>query len=212
MKTTRKWLASVLVVGGMLSCAVPVNAAVVWNNGSSTTNTGGYCGSCGAVDTYTMFDNFSLSNALSGASVEWDASFNNFASPSGQVRVGVWNSYNSAQVWSGSFNYADLNVISVNTFGWAPNLTVSTDLTGLALSAGDYWISFSGEDMYFNTAGSGNSGQVSGDNLGNGGTPQRVSELAFRLSSNDVPEPGSLALLSLGLAGLGAIRRKQNKV
>lgn len=185
------------------------SAALIWDNGSGTSNTGGgYCGSCGAVDAYTMFDNFSLSTSLGSASLEWDAAFGNFLSPTGAVRVGVWSNYNSGQLWSQLFNYSDLTLVSNNG---GSNKTVSTLLSGLNLSAGNYWLSLSGENMYFNTSGSGTSGQVWSGNLGNGGNPQNVTELGFRLygASSNVPEPSAIILFALGLVGLTLVRRNK---
>lgn len=186
------------------------SASLVWDNGSGNTNEGGYCGSCGAVDAYTMFDDFTLSDSLASATLEWDASFANFDSATGAVRIGVWSDYNSGQLWSELFNYADLTLVSNNTNGWSPNKTVATLLSGLNLSAGSYWLSFSGEDMSFDTNGTGNSGQVGEWALNSGGSPQNVRELGFRLysASASVPESSGLILFGLGFAGLLLSRRK----
>lgn len=42
------------------------------------------------------------------------------------------------------------------------------------------------------------------------GVPQEISHISFYgEGGNEVPVPGTLGLLGLGLVGLGAVRRKQ---
>jgi len=208
-----KTLSKLVTAAALVGFTQMASAALIWDNGSGKTNTGGYCASCGAVDAYTMFDNFTLTSSVNSATLEWDASFSNFYSPTGAVRIGVWSNYNSGQLWSQLFNYSDLNLVSNNVTNYYSNKTVSTLLSGLNLTAGSYWLSFSGQDMHFDTNGSGNAGQVGSWSLGQGGAPQNVKELGFRLYSNssNVPESNGFILFALGLSGLAFIRRKAAK-
>lgn len=161
-----------------------------------------------------MFDNFSLADDLVSAVVDWDASFYDFTSANRSVRIGIWSDYNSGQLWSKVFSIDDLDVLSVNTQdGYNANMTVSALLDGVNLGAGNYWISFSGTDMHFEVNGSGNTGQVPCDLLGQSGFPQGLEELSFRLNTvpTSVPEPSTTMLLGLGLAGLGLRRSRVRK-
>lgn len=205
-KALMKLIAAVAFVGW----SSVAHADLIWDNGTSTTHTGGYCASCGPLDYYTMFDDFSVSSATPSALLVWDASFGNFSSSTGAVRIGVWSDYNSGLLWSQLFNYADLTLISTNAVNYYENKTVSALLSGLNLAQGSYWLSFSGEDMHFSTQTSGNAGQVA--SLNTGGSPYTGTALSFRLFSaptNAVPAPASIGLLGLALVGLALRRRQQ---
>jgi hypothetical protein len=187
------------------------NAGLIFDNGSNTTYTGGLCASCGPAGQYSVFDDFTLTESLTEFYLDWDASFSNSASgfaATSIVWISIWENANANLLSSISVNYSDLDLISTNLVnGSDTNSTVGTNITGVNLSAGTYWISFSGTDMHFD--GSGNAFQIAQSSLGNGTAPSHGNLATFRMSSIDVPEPSTLAIFALGMIGLASRRFKK---
>lgn len=206
----------------LLSLGLPtgVHAQLLYNNGFGDGNIGGYCASCGPSGTYTMMDDFTLGSAQASLMVEWDASWFHIlptATATSDVRISIWSSVNSGQLWTHLFDFQDLSLISVNaSSGIDANLTTQAVLSNVNLGAGTYWLSMSGDDMHFTTSGTRTGAiQVHSSNLGTGYNPSQDLPMPFRVyaATAPIPEPETYAMLlaGLGLLGFAARRRKQKE-
>ncbi|AOW77657.1 hypothetical protein A3Q34_12825 [Colwellia sp. PAMC 20917] len=193
------------VIGLTLTIGGIANAGLIYDNGGPSTYSAYSIGSSETADDFILataydinsvefyFQNF---NGITGWGQDITYSFYNDNSGSIGSLIATGNGQNVTAVDSGLAWCCGGNA-------WEVNFDLASTIS---LNAGHYWLGLTGASgsspwWVTTSAISGYSGKINGSTVAN--------DFAFSLSSQDVPEPSTLAIFALGMIGLASRRFKK---